>query len=85
MKEKLTPIELNIRSSWAINCAVALLSEVQKIDATDDTFKLIEDNAKIFVAMLDNVKAHIQPPEPAPKWEPRPKAQPEVDWNYMDY
>ena len=59
---KLTPIELNIRASWAINCAIQhLLTQVESERAYVEPKNLFQVATK-FLLLLDRVKAHIEPP-----------------------
>ncbi len=63
---KLQPIELNIRASWAINCAVATLTEDEKHLPEYSMQEIIFSKASWFLATLDKVKSYIEPPEPPP-------------------
>jgi hypothetical protein len=59
---KLTPIELNIRASWAINCAVAFHASYPEAERTLEA-KYLFSTAKEFLQLLDEVKAFIEAPE----------------------
>ena len=57
---KLTPVELSIRASWAINCAVAYNASLPENDKEE--VKHLLSTAKDFLDLLDRVKAYIEPP-----------------------
>lgn len=55
----MTSQELQIRACWALNCAVAM-GDVTGHDLKPEVILL--DRAKMFLKLLDQVKAVIQPP-----------------------
>lgn len=57
---KLNPIELNIRASWSINCAVAM-GDINCRDLEAASL-IIKDRAIMFLKILDKIKNHIEPP-----------------------
>ena len=60
MNENLSQIELNIRASWALNCAVAMGK--MPSDVRNDVHDELLQRAEMFLGLLDEVKAVIRPP-----------------------